>query len=107
MTCELTFRLGRTRPTRAKSSGSETLLRILFLADCTIDMHDSSFQKRQRLFRADVRRFGHLINKDGVLGTHSSRRKGDTNAQSPLEAVGSLSELLNERGRSLIQIIER
>ena len=33
--------------TRAKSSGSETLLRVLFLADCTIDMHDSSFQKRQ------------------------------------------------------------
>ena len=47
MTCELTFRSGRTRPTRVKSSGSETLLRILFLADCTIDMHDSSFQKRQ------------------------------------------------------------
>src|SRR5258708_10922112 len=28
------------------------------------------------------------------------------NAQSPLEAVGSLLELINERGRSLIQIIE-
>jgi hypothetical protein len=59
-----------------------------------------------RLFRADVRRFSHVINKDGVLGTHSSRRKGDPIAQSPLEAVGSLSELINERGRSLIQIIE-
>jgi hypothetical protein len=28
-------------------------------------------------------------------------------SKSPLEAVGSLSELINERGRSLIQIIER
>ena len=37
--------------------------------------------------------------------TASDERR--SNAQSPLEAVGSLSELINERGRSLIQIIER
>jgi hypothetical protein len=59
-----------------------------------------------RSFRADVRRFSHVINKDGVLGTHSPDERR-SNAQSPLEAVGSLSELINERGRSLIQIIER
>jgi hypothetical protein len=47
----------------------------------------------------------HVINKDGVLGTHSHDERR-SNAQSPLEAVGSLSELINERGRSLIQIIE-
>ena len=45
-----------------------------------------------RSFRADVRRFGHVINKDGVLGTHS-RDERRSIAQSPLEAVGSLSEL--------------
>src|SRR6266511_2824227 len=33
---ELTFRSGRTLPTRAQSSGSETLLRIRSLAVCTI-----------------------------------------------------------------------
>src|SRR6266851_1256010 len=33
-------------PTRAKSSGSETLLRIRSLAGCTIDTHESSFRKR-------------------------------------------------------------
>jgi hypothetical protein len=41
------FRLGRTRPTRARSSGSETLSRIQFLAGFTIDMRGSSFRKRQ------------------------------------------------------------
>jgi transposase InsO family protein len=35
--CELTFRLGRTRPPHALSSGSETLSRIRFLAGSTID----------------------------------------------------------------------
>ena len=40
MTCVSRFRSERTRPTRAKSSGSEILLRILFSADCTIDTHD-------------------------------------------------------------------
>src|SRR5260221_11629200 len=47
MKCELTFRSGRTRPAHARSSGSETLSRIRFLAGSTIDTLESSFQKRQ------------------------------------------------------------
>src|SRR6266496_4355045 len=43
---ELTFRSGRTRPAHARSSGSETLSRIRFLAGSTIDTLESSFQKR-------------------------------------------------------------
>jgi hypothetical protein len=33
-------------------------------------------RKRQNraIITADVRRFGHLINTDGVLGTHTNRR---------------------------------
>ena len=46
MKCELTFRLGRTRPAHARSSGSEMLLRIRFLAGSTIDTHEFSLQKR-------------------------------------------------------------
>jgi hypothetical protein len=49
MKCELTFRLGRTRPAHARSSGSEELSRIRFLAGFTIDTHESSFRKRQGL----------------------------------------------------------
>ena len=44
---ELTFRLGRTRPARARSSGSKILSRIRSLAGSTIDTLESSFQKRQ------------------------------------------------------------
>jgi hypothetical protein len=46
MRCEPTFLSGRTRPTHVRSSGSETLLRIRFLAGCTIDTHESSIRKR-------------------------------------------------------------
>src|SRR6202047_3531564 len=41
-----TFRWERTRPADARLSGSETLLRMLSLAGCTIDTPESSFQKR-------------------------------------------------------------
>ena len=44
---ELTFRSGRMCPAHARSSGSEALLHIRFLAGYTIDTHESSFQKRQ------------------------------------------------------------
>src|SRR5258707_6396807 len=47
MRCELTSRLGRTRPAHARSRGSETLLRIPSLAGYTIDTHESRFRKRQ------------------------------------------------------------
>src|SRR6266705_1735552 len=47
MKCELTFRSGRTRPAHARSSGSETLSRIRFLAGSTIDTLESRFRKRQ------------------------------------------------------------
>src|SRR5947207_1281433 len=43
---ELTFRSIRTLPAGAQSSGSETLLRIQFLAGCTIGMLESSIRKR-------------------------------------------------------------
>jgi hypothetical protein len=39
---ELTFRSGRTLPARARSSGSETLLRIRSLAGYTIDTYESA-----------------------------------------------------------------
>src|SRR5258708_39014537 len=48
MRCELTSRLGRTRRARARSRGSETLLRIRSSAGYTIDTHESRFRKRQR-----------------------------------------------------------
>src|SRR5262249_56774303 len=41
MRCGRTFRLARTHPAHARSSGSETLLRSRSLADYTIDMHES------------------------------------------------------------------
>ena len=40
-----TFRLGRTRPARARSSGSETLSRNRSLVGCTIDMRVSDFSE--------------------------------------------------------------
>src|SRR6266481_3861297 len=49
---ELTFRSGRTRPTCAQSSDSETLLRIRSLAACTIGMRESSIRKRHPLNNA-------------------------------------------------------
>src|SRR6266446_7756743 len=48
MRCELTSHLGRTRPARVRSRGSETLLRIRSSAGYTIDTHESRFRKRQR-----------------------------------------------------------
>jgi hypothetical protein len=47
MRCELTSRLGRTRPAHVRSRGSETLLRIRSSAGYTIDTHESRFRKRQ------------------------------------------------------------
>jgi hypothetical protein len=41
------FRLGRMRPAHARSSGSETLLRIRFLAGYIIGTLESRFRKRQ------------------------------------------------------------
>jgi hypothetical protein len=41
------FRSGRTRPAHARSSGSETLLRIQSLAGYIIGTLESRFRKRQ------------------------------------------------------------
>ena len=41
------FRSGRTRPAHARSSGSETLLRIRSLAGYIIGTLESRFRKRQ------------------------------------------------------------
>jgi hypothetical protein len=43
--CELTSRLGRTRPAQVRLRGSETLLRIRSLAGYTIDMHESKISE--------------------------------------------------------------
>src|SRR6266478_5201332 len=43
MRCGPTFRLARTHPTHARSSGLETSLRSRSLADYTIDTHESEF----------------------------------------------------------------
>src|SRR6266851_4359281 len=45
MRCGPTFRLARTRPTHARSSGLETSLRSRSLADYTIDTHESEFSE--------------------------------------------------------------
>ena len=47
MRCERMFRWGRTRPAHARSSGSETLLRIQSLAGYIIGTLESRFRKRQ------------------------------------------------------------
>src|SRR5258708_31815707 len=46
MRCELTSRLGRTRPAHVRSRGSKTLLRIRSSAGYTIDTHESKSRKR-------------------------------------------------------------
>src|SRR5260221_7198800 len=45
MRCGPTFRLPRTHPTHARSSGLETSLRSRSLADYTIDTHESEFSE--------------------------------------------------------------
>src|SRR5260221_14098609 len=45
MRCGPTFRLARTHPTHARSSGLETSLRSRSLADYTIDTHESEFSE--------------------------------------------------------------
>src|SRR5262249_25375351 len=70
MRCELTFRWGRTRPTRARSSDMETLSRTRSLAGYTIDTRGSSFRKRQGLF---VRIFPRTLKGQEVF--HETRAK--------------------------------
>src|SRR5262249_968827 len=45
MKCGRTFRLARTHPPHARSSGSETLSRSRSLVAYTIDMHESEFSE--------------------------------------------------------------
>jgi hypothetical protein len=45
MRCGRTFRLARTHPARARSSGLETLSRSRSLAGYTIDTHESEFSE--------------------------------------------------------------
>src|SRR5256885_228209 len=45
MRCGRTFRLARTHPAHARSSGSETLSRSRSLAGYTIDTHESGFSE--------------------------------------------------------------
>src|SRR5437016_14415456 len=55
MRCGRTFRLARTHPAHARSSGSETLSRGRSLADYTIDTHESEFSEATR-FRLVISR---------------------------------------------------
>ena len=50
------FRSGRTRPAHARSSGSETLLRIRSLAGYIIGTLESRFRKRQAATRVMIDR---------------------------------------------------
>src|SRR5258707_14803457 len=50
MRCGLTFRLARTHPARARSSGSETLSRSRSLVGYTIDTHETEVFGSHRRF---------------------------------------------------------
>src|SRR5258708_25142608 len=52
MRCGPTFRLARTHPARARSSGSETLSRSRSLVGYTIDTHESEVFGSHRIFGA-------------------------------------------------------
>jgi hypothetical protein len=68
MRCELTPRLGRTRPADGQSNNSETLSRIQFLADYTIDTLESSFQKRQAyVYSIDDSQLRFVANRFGKM----------------------------------------
>src|SRR6266481_1851806 len=60
MRCGLTFRLARTHPARARSSGSETLSRSRSLVGYTIDTHETevfgSHRQRPRASRNGTRK---------------------------------------------------
>jgi hypothetical protein len=56
MRCGPTFRLARTHPTHARSSGLETSLRSRSLADYTIDTHESEFSEATGFLRKCARR---------------------------------------------------
>src|SRR6266436_7490543 len=71
MRCELTSRLGRTRPAHVRSRGSETLLRIRSLAGYTIDTHESRFRKRHLLRRAHTL-FAQYQRNHGTVQTQTS-----------------------------------
>src|SRR5258706_4758244 len=54
MRCGPTFRLARTHPARARSSGSETLSRSRSLVGYTIDTHESEVFGSHSVFRPRV-----------------------------------------------------
>ena len=62
MRCGRTFRVARTHPAHARSSGSETLSRSRSLVGYTIDTHESEFSEA-------TRRHHHWIDARPVLGT--------------------------------------
>ena len=63
MTCERMFRSRRTRPTHARSSGSEMLLHTRSLVGSIIDTRESSFRKRQRHRIRFAQKLGHRSNR--------------------------------------------
>src|SRR5260221_1115781 len=72
MRCGPTFRLARTQPARARSSGSETLSRSRSLVGYTIDTHESE------VFGSHTREFHHLAPLLGLLGDEPTELGGRT-----------------------------
>jgi hypothetical protein len=60
--------LRRTVPTRQTSSASY----LVATRPCCRDLLIYCDSAGAEIIAADVRRFGHVINKDGVLGTHGA-----------------------------------
>jgi hypothetical protein len=60
--------LRRTVPTRQTSSASY----LVTTRPCCRDLLIYCDSAGAEIIAADVRRFGHVINKDGVLGTHGA-----------------------------------
>src|SRR5260370_33521758 len=93
MTCELTFRSGRTRPTRAQSSGPETLLRIRSLAGCTIGTLESSIRKRQVRARGVELSIHRVARREEIASAIDAAKTADAGALNVLAS----SLLFNSR----------
>ena len=120
MRCGLTFRLARTHPARARSSGSETLSRSRSLVGYTIDTHESEVfgshsgvgtvgitnhaqEKLSDVTVVELPHVGEQVKKGGAVGVVESV-KAASELYSPVsgeifgvnEALTGKPELVNE-----------
>src|SRR6266446_5651901 len=100
MRCGPTFRLARTRPTHARSSGLETSLRSRSLADYTIDTHESEFSEatgassvRDRRSRVPLQTGCSLASGPAKPPVHR-RRTGDLAPSTSSSRAAALAERL-------------